>query len=179
MSSSDHGRWHRGTARRALISALAAAVTLSACTIQPLYGPSLSGGSVGASLAKVSVDPVNDRVGQQVRNRLVFDLTGGSGTTEPIYQMHLSVSSSELPLGITQVGIAPTVQVTVAVTYELKKIGSPDIIVRNTSRATATYDRVTQGFANVRAKLDAEDRAAAVVADQIRTRVAIALATHA
>ena len=40
------------------------------------------------------------------------------------------------------------------------------------------YDRTSQRLSNVRAARDAEIRNAKVLADQIRTRIAIALATR-
>ena len=58
----------------------------------------------------------------------------------------------------------------------MTKIGSNQILVRNTSRGTASYDRVNQDFANVRARIDAENRAAAVAADDIRLHLAAAVA---
>ncbi len=41
--------------------------------------------------------------------------------------------------------------------------------------AMASYDRDAQRFANIRAARDAEIRAAKTLADQIRTRLAVAL----
>jgi LPS-assembly lipoprotein len=56
------------------------------------------------------------------------------------------------------------------------RIGSEDIVIRETARGTASYDRSNQNFANIRAKLDAENRAAAQAADEVRIRVAAATA---
>ena len=49
-------------------------------------------------------------------------------------------------------------------------------MLRATSRGTASYDRVNQIFANVRARVNAEDEAAGVGADDIRLRIAAATA---
>jgi LPS-assembly lipoprotein len=151
---------------------VAAALVLSACTVQPLYGPTPAGGTVSTALSQVSIDQVSDRVSQQVRNKLIFDLTGGAGAGEPVYRMALTVTSSEAELGITREESAPVYSVTVAATYELSRIATGEIVQRATSRGTASYDRNNQVFSNVRAKIDAEDRAAAIVADDIRIRLA-------
>jgi LPS-assembly lipoprotein len=42
----------------------------------------------------------------------------------------------------------------------------------------ASYDRTSQRFANIRAARDAEIRDAKVLADQIKTRLAVALARN-
>jgi LPS-assembly lipoprotein len=161
---------------RGILFALMVAMSLAACTVQPLYGPTPSGSSVPEALTRITIDPVDTRVAQEVRNKLIFDLTGGAAIRDPVYRMRLIVTSSEIPLGVTPVESAPAYSVTVTATYALVAIGSDDIILRATARGTASYDRVNQVFANVRAKLDAENRAAALVADEIRLRVASATA---
>jgi len=141
--------------------------------VQPVYAPGPTGGvSAPGILSHIVIDPVNDRVGQVVRDKLIFALTGGGRGGEPIYQMHLTTTVTETGLGLNRIDTAPTYAVTVTVTYEVSKIGGREILIRNTSRGTASYDRVSQAFANARARLDAEDRAAAVAADDIRLRLA-------
>jgi LPS-assembly lipoprotein len=151
-------------------------VALAACTVQPVYAPGPSGSSAPAVLSHVVIDPAGDRVSQVVRDKLIFALTGGGRGGDPLYSMHLTTTVSEAALGLNHVDSAPTYAVTVAVTYEVTKIGSNGILIRNTSRGTASYDRVNQEFANVRAKLDAEDRAAAVAVADIRLHLAAAVA---
>jgi len=157
--------------------AFATIAGLAACTIQPVYGPGPSGTpSAPAILSHIAVDPAGDRVSQVVRDKLIFALTGGGRGGDPKYQMHLTTTVSELGLGLNAIDSAPTYAVTVTVTYEVSKIGSNEILIRNTSHGTASYDRVNQSFANVRAQLDAQDRAAAVAVDDIRIRLAAAAA---
>ena len=175
MLSSDHGRLKP---RRAPGLAVLVAVTLGlgACTVQPVYSPAPAGGTVKTTLARVAVEPVNDRVGQVVRNRLLFQMTGGGDAGDPLYRMHLSVSSYEQGLGITSIESSPVYSVTVTATYELKRADTGDSVLKNTSRASASYNSVNQVFANTRAKLDAENRAATEVANDIAMRVAAAVA---
>jgi LPS-assembly lipoprotein len=175
MSSSD-----RPPRLTALVLAVVPALALAACTVQPLYGTGPSGAAVPAGLSHISIQQVDTRVAQEVRNRLIFLLYGGAGQpTAPTYDMKLIVTSSEQPLGVTPVESAPAYSVTVTATYEVTALATGDVVIRATTRGTASYDRVNQVFANTRAKLDAEDRAAAEVADDIRTRLAVATAQGA
>jgi LPS-assembly lipoprotein len=178
MLSSDHGRpgGRRSIAGRLL--AFATIAGLAACTVQPVYGPGPSGsGSAPAILSHIAIDPVGgDRVGQVVRNKLIFALTGGGSGGDPKYTMHITTSVTEAGLGLNAIDSAPTYAVTVSVTYEVTKIGTNEILIRSTSHGTASYDRVNQAFANSRAELDAQDRAAAVAVDDIRIRLAAAAA---
>jgi LPS-assembly lipoprotein len=90
--------------------------------------------------------------------------------------MTLRVTSSETALGISREGSAPVYSVSVTASYAVYKIGSDEIVLRETARGTASYDRYSQNFANIRAKRDAENRAAEVAAREIRLRVASATA---
>jgi LPS-assembly lipoprotein len=171
MSSSETGSKRP---RRRLIPAVlvGAALVLSACTVQPVYAPTPAGSAMSSVLSSISVDPVESRIGQQVRNALIFHFTGGAGGSTPVYGLRLSTSGSNTELGITRTGAAPVYSMTVAVTYELYRIETGEIIQRATARGTASYDRNSQAFSNIRARIDAEDRAAAVVADDIGIRIA-------
>lgn len=173
MSSFERG--NRGLGRQsgpATIIAIAAGLVLAACTVQPVYGPAPAGGTVAQMLRSITIEPVDTRVGQVVRNRLMFYLTGGGEPADPQYRMRLRVTSSETALGITRKGSAAAYSVTVTASYTLYRSGSDDIVVRETVRGTASYDRFSQNFANIRAKRDAENRAAEVAANEIRLRIA-------
>jgi LPS-assembly lipoprotein len=139
---------------------------LAGCTVQPVYGSRPDGSAVGRSLAGIAIDPVDSRVGQEVRNKLIFYMTGGAGEpSNPQYRMKLRVTSSETRLGISRTGSAPVRSLTVTASYTLTRVGSEEILVRETARGTASYDRSNQNYANIRAQLDAENRAAAQAAD--------------
>jgi LPS-assembly lipoprotein len=90
--------------------------------------------------------------------------------------MRLFVSSAESALGVTPIEAAPAYSVTVSATFEVKTVATGEIVLRGTSRGTASFDRVSQIYANTRARLDAENRAAALAADDIRIRLASAAA---
>jgi LPS-assembly lipoprotein len=178
MSSYDRGR---GGPRRfgpAVALALLGSLYLAGCTVQPVYGSRPDGGSVGQALAGIEIDPVDTRIAQEVRNKLVFYMTGGAGvTSNPQYRMKLRVTEAQTALGISRTGSAPVYSITVTASYSLTPVGSDQILIRETARGTASYDRSNQNYANIRAKLDAENRAAAAAADEIRLRVAAAIAT--
>ncbi|WP_421725635.1 LPS assembly lipoprotein LptE [Bauldia sp.] len=176
MSSSDRGyRISRRAGIRGLAAALVAGM-LGACTVQPLYGPAAGGGTVQSTLTRIAIAPVKDRVSQQVRNNVLFQLTGGKTVGDPLYRMKLTVTSREVGLGITNIDSSPVFSVRLAATYEVTNIASGEQLVRGTARTSASYNRSNQAFANTRAKIDAENRAAAEAAREISTRVAAAVA---
>ena len=178
MSSSDRRR--SGADRKAgrlVALAAIAAVALAACTVQPLYAPTAAGPSVVDALGQIYIDPPNDRLSQEVRNDLIFALNGGAGQpANPTYHMRLIVTSTQSALGVTPIATAPAYSITVAATYEVTSVATGKIVLRSTSRGSASFDRVNQVYANTRARLDAENRAAALAADDIRIHLAAAAA---
>ena len=126
----------------------------------------------------IAIDPVDTRVAQEVRNKLIFDLAGGSAVADPLYRMtpdrHRAPRSRSASRRrdrrrpIRSPSRRPT---------RSRALGTDEIVLRGTSRGTASYDRINQVFANIRAKLDAENRPPRPVADDIRIRLAAAAAT--
>jgi LPS-assembly lipoprotein len=157
-----------------LISCLLAAASLSACTFQPLYAPSASVDGIEVNgLSQVGVSEVDSRVGQQVRNHLLFLLHGGNDISEPLYDARLQVTSFErrtaanTALSDTTAGF-----VTVTTSYSLIDTSNQKRVAGGSRKASAYFDRTSQIFANQRAVRDAENRAGKEVAEEIRLAIA-------
>ena len=167
--------WHRP-----LLAALAvtAAISLAGCGIQPLYGTTAGGSRLAAAMAGVDITPIPGRVGQRVRNELIFENTGGSGQAGTTYKLDIVIKES-LTNELVKISGDAKSQV-----YELDatfKLISNDgrVVLEGKATSRAPYERFETIFSNVRARYDAENRAASTVADSIRTRIAAYLATTA
>lgn len=149
------------------------AVALSACQFQPLHG---SGGTIGTSggLSNVGVSQVDSRVAQQLRNHLLFLLNGGFGSTEKTHEARIRVSwdNKQLAAIPNQVNDTTAGVITVTVSYDLVSLADGKAIASGTRRASASYDRTGQVFANERAERDAENRAAKAAAEALRLAIA-------
>jgi LPS-assembly lipoprotein len=157
---------------------------VSACSVQPLYsdGPvanSTVTGSIGTELSMVAVKPAITRVGQEVRNRLLFLLYGGQAEpAAPRYTLTLVVTSISEASANIQVAeeSEPTAAIeTVRASYSLKD-SSGAVVARGNRQFMASYDVPRQEFAAVRARIDAENRAARELADLLRLALAQDLA---
>jgi LPS-assembly lipoprotein len=156
--------------------AAAGALALAGCNVSPLYGPTVEGSALSTDLSAVSIDAPDSRVEQVIRNKLIFDFYGGAEPRQQVrYTLHLTANVSEAPVGTSRITVAPSYSLSVATSYELTDVTTQRIVSRGVARGTAAYDRSNQAFANTRARLDAEDRAAASAAEQIRLRVSAAL----
>ena len=150
---------------------VAALLALAGCQFQPLYGENSLG--AGGNLSQVDVSQVNSRVGQQVRNHLIFLLDGGNGSTEKTHEARLRVSYSNKQLvALEDVEDSTAGTITVTVSYDLIDLSTGKAIARGARNADASYDRTGQVFANVRAERDAENRAAKEAAEALRLAIA-------
>lgn len=158
-------------------AAAAAMAVLAACQVAPVYGPTAQGSSVADELAAIQIEPVNDRISQVVRNELITAFGRGAGeTVAPRYDMRLTVTTTGGIEALTRDQIKPIVTVNLSVSFDLIERSTNRQIARGTARASASYTRLNQGFANNRARVDAETRAAVAAAEDIRLRVASILA---
>lgn len=151
---------------------------LAGC-IQPLYAPSANGRSLVAEMQAIRIEPIPDRLGHYVENELIFAFNGTGSSPPPKYRLVVTLRERmATPVINTFTGLAEAGDVNVDAEYSLLPIagGSVPIASGNVTQFVV-YDRTSQRLSNVRAARDAEIRNAKVLADQIRTRIAAALAT--
>lgn len=208
--------WSRDVFRRCL-SATALAVAMMAlggCGFQPVHGngsnvQGFTSSSVDARLAAIEIAPAEGRVGQKLRNELLYLLNRGGDPTDSstaTHVLHLRVRTMASETAISTVSGRPrAATVNVTATYNLVPVEAPSapqissvsivessgesaadgslttqqstidsarenesrVVRRGTLFREASLDWVDQRFANDRARIDAEDRAATELANDI------------
>ena len=156
-------------ARSSLPWLFASLLCLGGCVYQPLYGTGGVSGEYGATLSQIWVEEEDTRVGQQVRNHLIFLLQGGRDDVSARYLARLRVLETSREFAAVE-GVRDDTagSVTVAVSYDLFDRESKTVVAEGRRVANATYDRTPQNFANNRAFRDAQDRAAKEAAEKLR-----------
>lgn len=181
MSSPD-----RHLSRRRLLSGAGAlglaATVLAACSdVRPLYAPDVATGVRPQSdLKLVKVITPASRAGMKVRNELIFGLNGGVDPDRPVYRLVVRLVEGSVPIGTEpyqQLPAATMVQLNAG--FQLINAATGHVAFQGTSFANASYDYSSQRFANARARLNAEDRAAGVIATDIRAKLTAWFATAA
>jgi LPS-assembly lipoprotein len=193
MSSSDRIRtgarapfarpsWLRAALSAGLVLALGLA---AGCTARPLYGDlapaSGQQGPRSAQLASVDVLPAPDRVGQEVRNHLIFLFGGGQGQpASPQWRLKVATSVAKSVPATVTVGarsLEPTSGlITVTGSYSLTEAATGKQVASGRRSVQSPYDIPAQDFAAARAERDAENRAARELAELLRIVVAQELA---
>jgi LPS-assembly lipoprotein len=168
-------------------AAVVAAAALTAACFQPLYGEhSVGPGSLAPNirdaLATIEVDQIaapngtpEARIAVELRNDVIFQLTGGAGAGTPAYRLAMKMILSKAAMMVDiATGRTEAEIVGIDVTYTLTEIGTKKVVVNSTTFARVSSDvpGLQQRFAHQRAQRDAENRATQVIADQIRSRLA-------
>lgn len=162
--------------RYAQLLAIGSIMALAGCQVKPLYseGPQ---GKPAKALASIEISDADDRVEQEVRNALVFLTSGGAGEpAKPEYKLALNVTSEIMGVLYDQESdTAGAGRVVVKADYNLTRADSGETVRSGNRSAVALVDFPEQEFAKVRAKRDAEERAAKELAEIIRADIAAAL----
>jgi len=171
------------TPRLTRLLAVFALAGLTAGCFQPLYGErSVGGTGLDNRLAAVKVAPIDTpngtplaRVGVEVRNDLIYDLTGGGGETATTHQLTIRLTSRTLQVIVDINSGRPDIQdYGIDARYELTDLSTGKVVIKGTTFARVSYNipGQEQRFAGVRGLRDAENRAAKVIADSIHSRLA-------
>lgn len=158
--------------RRSLL--IGAALLLAGCQARPLYQD--ANGETRSALGAIAYSEASSRVGLETRNRLIFLTSGGDEIKTPEYQVDLTVSSSVAGVLLEAGADTPNAGRAVATgTYTLKRISDDTVIKIGRRQSVALFDYPRQEFAKLRARRDAETRAARELAELIYADLAMAL----
>ena len=177
--------WHdTGIGRLPRLAAAMAVAALAGGCFQPLYGErSPTGGPVlRDQLSAVDVLQIEapkgtdeSRLAVEVRNALLFDLTGGGDAASPTHRLKIAISSTRSSVIVDINTSRPDIEnYGLNATYTMTEIATGKIVVTGQTFARVSYDipGQQQRFARIRGLRDAETRAAKVIAENVRSRLA-------
>ncbi len=172
--------WWRSSALIAALFAGLGALALAGCGFQPLYGGTTAGGAKLAEvMAAVEVTPIPGRVGQKLRNELIFANTGGGYASPPRYRLNIVIKESVTDTLVQITGDATGQVYQLEASFELVDPSTRGVLFQGKAISRAAYNRLQEIFANVRARYDAENRAARTISESIKTQLAAFLAKAA
>ncbi len=166
-----------------LLAVLALAGLTAGC-FQPLYGDKavVGGAGLGDKLSGVEITPISTpngtrlaRVGVNVRNELIYELTGGGGATAPSYRLDVRLASTNMQVIVDINTARPDIQnYGIDAVFTLTDLATGKPVIRGSTFSRVSYNipGQQQRFAGDRGLRDAENRAAKVIAEGIRSRLA-------
>jgi LPS-assembly lipoprotein len=178
--------WREGKAARIVVRlAVAGAIAgLTAGCFQPLYGESsqVSGPGIRDAMAAVAVQPIAAPAGTpeaniavELRDALLFALGSNPDPVAPAYQLAITMSSTRRSVIVDIDTARPDMEVYgINANYTLTdlKTRKPVLSGQTFSRVTFDIPGQAQRFARDRGERDAEKRAAGVIAENIKSRLA-------
>ncbi|VAV98340.1 hypothetical protein MNBD_ALPHA08-1725 [hydrothermal vent metagenome] len=153
------------------------AVSLGACGYQPLYGTSTSGSRVSTQLSSIAVEPQNTRTGQLIRNEILASIGNSSGKFSK-YRLAFTPTTNDENTVRTFGSDELRRSYQLSVKYTLSDTANGKVVHKGNTFARVSYDKTAAPFADYQAQINAQERAAKEVGNDIRTRLAAFFATR-
>jgi LPS-assembly lipoprotein len=162
---------------------------LTAGCFQPMYGDRTTtmatgpeAASIKDALAGVEVQKIpaaggtpEERIAVEVQNDLIFALTGGGSANYATHQIRIRISSTRQSVIVDVYTARPDVEnYGLNATFEVVDLKTQKVVLKDQTFTRVSYDipGQQQRFARLRGLRDAENRAAQVIAENIRNRLA-------
>ena len=152
------------------------------CGFHPLYAtsPLLGGSETAAKLASLDIAPIPGRVGQRMRNEMIFQATGGGAEAlNPAYRLEIAVTELISATLVQTDGDSSGSVYNLNAKFKLIRIADKTVVLQGASNGRAMFERFESIYSNVRAREDAENRAARTIADDLKSRLATFLSNAA
>lgn len=152
---------------------IAIAAGLQGCGFTPLYGDRPARPALEQTFAGIDVAPIDDRIGQQLRNRLIGHLSPRGLAPTPRYGLTVDLAEEIEGYGFRSDRAVTRERLRLSAVYRLVDLEEGALLVEETARANSFYDVVQSDFAAVVARRDARERASAQISDSIVARLAL------
>ncbi len=171
------------------ICSLLAVLFLTACGFEPLYVQKKHDNlwyfngefdrSIYSEMAKIKVQTIPERFGQQLRNNLLDMLTPLGVPARPEYRLFVDVA----PLEVTQQAMRDDITATrerirYKVSYRLLSAQDNQVLVTGDSLAYVSYDIMANPYSTTFAKKKTEKSAASIIANDIALRLGAYFHSH-
>ncbi|HEX2216056.1 MAG TPA: hypothetical protein VHG27_05100 [Xanthobacteraceae bacterium] len=178
---------HDGSAASPRLYRLGAAMLIAALAggcFQPLYGersltggPGLRGALASVDVAEIPAQPATAqaRLAVEVRNELTYALNHGGDALPPTHRLNVAITVTNQQLIVDPTTARGEFEVVALnATYSLVELSSSKRVVEGTATARSSYDipGQQQRYAMLRGQRESQSRAAKVIAEQIRNRLA-------
>jgi LPS-assembly lipoprotein len=149
-------------ARRRLLTQLfpicaALPAILTGCGWEPLYADQqTTAGS--AELRAIKVNPITERIGQNLETGLRESLNPGHVPTKSLYLLKVTLTQSLQDLGIQSQGLGTRGEVHIQANYSLVEISTGKILQNAGIHSNDSFDIQANGYSTVVAEDDAKTR---------------------
>jgi LPS-assembly lipoprotein len=149
------------------------------CGFKPLYRTGGNQPNVVKQFSQIQISPIENRIGQQLRNLLQDKITPKGAPGSPIYRLVVTLKETRNNLAILQNATSTFAKIRVQASFKLIKISSKRSLVKGTTASIAVFNINESEYGNIKAEAGAKSRAAEEISESIRTRLALFLRAKA
>ena len=139
------------------------------CGFKPLHAT--DGGARG-ELARVQIEQIADRTGQQLRNALLLSFPPGDPNAPAAWRLKVTVAESTRRLGVVKQDVATRANLTLTARYVLEDAAEGRTATAGELRSVNSYNILQSPYATLAAERDARARGVRQLADGLTTRLA-------
>jgi LPS-assembly lipoprotein len=162
----------------AALLAVGAPLVALGCGWEPLYGD-IETGPASAELRAIKVDPISERIGQQLAIALRNSLNPTGEPTTARYQLSTTLTTYLSNLGIQSQGLATLGQLDAYATYKLVDLKTGGILLNNTVHVANSFDLNPNQYSTIVGEDDARKRCVLELDQEIVTRLTLFLQQRA
>ncbi len=156
---------------RALVLGLCALI-VAGCGFQPLYGGGRNS-EAATEFAAIRIEPISDRIGQQLHNHLLDLLNPRGRAVDTKYVLLVELMGSTQGLAIAKSELATRTNYRLNATFQLVTTSNNEVVLGSSPIVVSSYDILTSNFATLMAEKDAKTRAVRELSQIIRTQLAV------
>jgi len=149
--------------------ALALAAGAAGCGFEPLYA---TDGSARGHLARVHIDRIADRTGQQLRNALLLSFPPGDPAAPAAWRLRVRLKEDKAELGVEKQDVATRANLTLTAFYTLEDAASDKPVLSGDLRSVNSYNILESPYGTLAAERNARERAVRQIADGLTARLA-------
>lgn len=144
------------------------------CKFVPLYGESSAGDARFLKLVKI--DRIDNRKGQKLRTILMQKFGQRSSPSNPRWLLTIKLSETKKQMGVKPDGTATRREIGVTANFTLSELGIKSRRrFKGESLSMSSFNELASGYANLVGENNAQDRLLSIIANDLRTRIMLAI----
>jgi|TARA_Y100000746_G_scaffold146437_1_gene125310 LPS-assembly lipoprotein len=157
------------------ISLISLTLFISGCGFQPLYQHDTASHNILKELSLIRIAPIEDRIGQQLRNFLQDDITPRGKPTNPSYELIVKMNKTRRDLVLLQDATSTFAKISLHAAYTLTNFNTGATLTSGNVTAKTGFTIAQSEYANIRAETEAASRASREISYDITRQLALFL----
>ena len=148
---------------------------IGGCGFQPLYKHDTTSHNILKELSLIRIAPIEDRIGQQLRNFLQDDITPRGKPTNPSYELIVKINKTRRDLVLLQDATSTFAKISLHASYTLTNFTSGGTLASGNVTAKTGFTITQSEYANISAETKATSRASREISYDIARQLALFL----